>query len=209
MEQDQRDDMMSIHLRANQLLTEQSDQQGASKGKLCPYCGGHAIPNYELCQNCASPLAWVEGYPCKLGEDKLLAQALELVRKKTEKGATEEQEMDEKTKKRDWKSLLKKTGSISIFASLISLLLECSGKDTILFGCFTFIGLSFFGWLIVGTKSIFKSILKVVVAIAALYVVFKIADAISQVVVGSKEKTRQAIESMNEIQRKYGRPNGY
>jgi len=62
-------------LLETQKLAQQVAQSN-SKGKPCPYCGGDAIPNYQRCKNCASPLSWVEGHPCKPGEEGRLTQSL-------------------------------------------------------------------------------------------------------------------------------------
>jgi hypothetical protein len=82
MDQNQRDYMMLLQLRATQQLVGQSYQQAAFKGMPCPYCGGDAVPNYERCKNCASLLSWVEGHPCKPGDEDRFAQALAEQRKK-------------------------------------------------------------------------------------------------------------------------------
>ena len=75
MDQNLRDLMALQQLQATQKLAQ-------AKGKPCPYCGGDAIPNYQRCKNCASPLSWVDGHPCKPGEERMLAQSLAEDRKK-------------------------------------------------------------------------------------------------------------------------------
>jgi len=75
MDENFRDLIAIQQLHATQKLAQQVAQSN-SKGKPCPYCGGDAIPNYERCKNCASPLSWVEDHPCKPGEEKRLTQSL-------------------------------------------------------------------------------------------------------------------------------------
>lgn len=81
MDQNLRDSIAMQQLLATQKLAQQSIES-SPKGKQCPYCGGHAIQNYERCKNCSSALSWVEGFPCKQGQESSFAEKLRDTRKK-------------------------------------------------------------------------------------------------------------------------------
>ena len=50
-------------------------KKSVSKKRQCPWCGGELAGEFAKCQNCASDLVWVLGYPCKPEDkDKLKSQ---------------------------------------------------------------------------------------------------------------------------------------
>jgi hypothetical protein len=59
------------------LLREQNERE-SDKQKLprCPYCGGRLEGEFEICIHCKNNLSWVEGHPCKPGNEYILRDSL-------------------------------------------------------------------------------------------------------------------------------------
>lgn len=70
-----------IAIRQAEATQKIAQQTAPSTGPQCPYCGGIAARNYERCKNCASPISWVEGRPCKPGGEDQLANQIKQEKK--------------------------------------------------------------------------------------------------------------------------------
>ena len=59
-------------------LLKQQQAEAARIAALlpCPYCGGKIDGQYELCRHCKNKLSYVEGIPCKPGQEQKLKTAL-------------------------------------------------------------------------------------------------------------------------------------
>ena len=57
-------------LQRLQLLKAQNQKQSIPENRKCPWCGGGLPGQYSKCQNCASDISWVDGFPCKPQEEE-------------------------------------------------------------------------------------------------------------------------------------------
>ena len=93
-------------------LRKAASKKTVSKDRQCPWCGGELAGEFLKCQNCASDLVWVRGYPCK-PEDE---DELKLKLKNEDKAKQRQAERLEEEKKL-WpicsKCFTKKTNSAS------------------------------------------------------------------------------------------------
>jgi hypothetical protein len=62
---------------ANAMEALQRAQAETARLPLCPFCGGRIQVGFELCQHCRNQLGWVQGHPCKPGQQKTLRLQLE------------------------------------------------------------------------------------------------------------------------------------
>jgi hypothetical protein len=87
------DDNLRNLIALQQLQTTQQlvKQTAPPTGPKCPYCGGYPEPNYERCKNCASTLSWVQGRPCKPGEEGRTLMAIEADKKEYKQQKEREQ----------------------------------------------------------------------------------------------------------------------
>ena len=87
--QGQKETNQKLHKVASLLEEQQAEARRLAALPSCPYCGGKIDGQYELCRHCKSSLSYVEGLPCKPGQEREFADALKKERQKRAKIAEE------------------------------------------------------------------------------------------------------------------------
>lgn len=103
--------LQNANIRQGQVQTNQSlrevasllQQQQAEARRIaalpsCPYCGGKIDGQFELCRHCKSSLSYVEGLPCKPGQEREFADALKIERERVAKERYESQKLTFRTR---------------------------------------------------------------------------------------------------------------
>jgi len=95
------------------LSRQQAELSRQSNLPPCPYCGGRLEGQYEICKHCRSSISWVEGYPCKPGNEAEFKRQIDEAKKrlreeraKEEERATAESERKAKEFESSYKNLM-------------------------------------------------------------------------------------------------------
>jgi len=75
--QGQQETNQKLHKVASLLEEQQAEARRLAVLPSCPFCGGKIDGQYELCMHCRSSLSWVDGLPCKPGQEDDFRFALE------------------------------------------------------------------------------------------------------------------------------------
>lgn len=57
---------------------EQAERARIAALPQCPCCGGRLTGQFELCMHCRSRISWVQGVPCKPGEEEVVRTRIRL-----------------------------------------------------------------------------------------------------------------------------------
>lgn len=103
--QGQKETYQKLHKVASLLEEQQAEARRLAALPSCPFCGGKIDGQYELCRHCKSSLSYVEGLPCKPGQEREFADALKIERERVanEIEMNRQQEIIRSTKKKEEK----------------------------------------------------------------------------------------------------------
>lgn len=106
------------------LSRQQAELSRQSNLPPCPYCGGRLEGHYEICKHCRSGISWVEGYPCKPGNEAELKRQIDEAKKRLRDERAKEEERaraETERKAKEWEVLYEDSMWVILFICIFIL----------------------------------------------------------------------------------------